>query len=335
MKRFKFIFLFLVLFIIGYITYILYPVEKSINSVNTGTNSTNIVSSYTGEFIDSNSTNNVPFMIMVENSESARPQSGLSYADIIYETSAEGGIPRFMALFQSNYPSIIGPVRSVRPYYLTLAMEQNLPFAHCGGSALALNEISTDSSLMSINEIASSSYFWRDNSRKAPHNLYTSSENILKAISDENWSITMNNFLKFNSDYFYNTNLSTCTNALIKINGYYNTSYQYENGLYKKFMNNLPAIDKLNNKQLEFSNVVIQKTNIYLLEDNLHLNIDLIGKGEGYLLSKGKVVDITWEKADKTSKTIIKDALGNEIYLSQGKTIWHIVDSSNNIQLFQ
>lgn len=333
MKKLKFFISLIILIILGVATYVFYPVVKDPLPIEVDSSNSHTFSNYTGELITSTANTNTPFMVMVENSEAARPQSGLSYADVIYETSAEGGIPRFMALFQSSYPTTIGPVRSVRPYYLTLATEQNLPFAHCGGSSQALNEISCNSSLMSVNEISNGSYFWRDTSRKAPHNLYTSSENILKAINDKNWSISMNNFLKFNSNYFNSSNLDTCTNALIKINASYNTSYQYENGLYKKFMNSVPAIDKLNNKQLDFSNVIIQKTNITLMDDNLHLNIDLIGKGEGYLLSKGKVIDIMWEKASPSSKTILKDKLGNEVNLSPGKTIWHIVDSSNFIQL--
>lgn len=58
------------------------------------------ISPYTGEEVDSNTFNNIPFMAIIENSKDARPQSGLSSADLVYETMAEGEIPRFIVLFQ-------------------------------------------------------------------------------------------------------------------------------------------------------------------------------------------------------------------------------------------
>lgn len=111
------------------------------------------LSPYTGNILESDSIDNIPFMCIIENSRAARPQSGLSEADIVYETMAEAGIPRFLAVFYENSPEVIGPVRSVRPYFLDISKEHDLPFAHCGGSAEALATISSDESLNSINEI--------------------------------------------------------------------------------------------------------------------------------------------------------------------------------------
>ncbi|WP_143317523.1 DUF3048 domain-containing protein [Clostridium sp. HBUAS56017] len=288
---------------------------------------------YTGKECTADDNNKPSFMGMIENSSQARPQSGISYADIIYETSAEGGIPRFIALFHDNLPEVIGPIRSVRPYFIDIAEELELPFAHCGGSEDALNRISNDKNLMSINEISEGSYFWRDNKRKAPHNLYTSSENITKYIISKNLEIKNKPFLSFNSEYYSNSEFTEANNLSITINKGYNTSYNYKDGLYTKSMDGKISIDALNNNQLNFSNIVIQKTNINLSSDNLHLNIDLLGKGEGYVLSGGKVIDVTWEKSAKGSRTILYDKSGNKVPLSPGKTIWHIVDKKNDISI--
>src|SRR5690625_4983119 len=62
-----------------------------------------------------------PVSVMVNNHPAARPQSGLSQADIVFEILAEGGITRFLALFQSEQPEVVGPVRSAREYYFELA----------------------------------------------------------------------------------------------------------------------------------------------------------------------------------------------------------------------
>lgn len=288
---------------------------------------------YTGEECSESSNDEIPFMVMIENSSAARPQSGLSQADIIYETSVEAGIPRFIALFHRNSPSIIGPVRSVRPYFISIAKEQDLPFAHCGGSAEALNTISNTPSLKSINEIINGSYFWRDNSKAAPHNLYTSAENIKKYITDKGFKVTKSPFLTFDSLFYNNEDLKSIKNLSIMINKYYNTSYTYDEGLYIKSMDGKESIDTYNSAVLTFSNIVIQKTSIVQSADNVHLDIKLVGEGDGYVLSKGKLLAINWSKSSDASRTILYDGEGNEIPLSPGKTIWHIIDNSTSLTL--
>lgn len=296
-------------------------------------NNKDLIAYYTGEDITNEEYNLPAFMVIVENSADSRPQSGLSQADIIYETSAEGGISRFIALFQSKSPEIIGPVRSVRSYFLDLAKERNLPFAHCGGSEESLNEINSSSSIMSINEISNGSYFWRDNTRNAPHNLYTSSENIRKFISYKSWNIKNNIFPKFDNNHFNSANITKALNIFIKVNSIYSTSYFYEDGLYTKYMDGDIAIDTNTNKPLTFSNIVIQKTNINLNEDNIHLNIELKGSGDGYVFSKGKMIKITWKKDTENSNTILYDENGNEVPFSSGNTIWNIIDNRSFLKI--
>lgn len=273
------------------------------------------------------------FMVIVENSEAARPQSGLSYADILYETSAEGGIPRFLALFSSDFPTAIGPVRSVRPYFIDIVREFNLPFAHCGGSVEALNTIGSDPSLISLNEINKGSYFWRDSSKAAPHNLYTSSDNIKKYIADNNIKVVKSKQYSYDENYFNSTNLNSANKINLIINKSYSTSYEFKDNLYYKTMNSKPAIDKLNNTQLCFSNIVIEKTPISLLNDNSHLNIPLIGSGDGFVFSKGKMIEVKWNRNSKDSKTELTDVNGNEVFLSPGKTMWNIIDTKSKIEI--
>lgn len=288
------------------------------------------LSPYTGNILESNSIDNIPFMCIVENSREARPQSGLSEADIVYETMAEGGIPRFLAVFYENSPEVIGPVRSVRQYFLDISKEHDLPFAHCGGSAQALAIISSDDSLNSINEIANGSAFWRDNTRKAPHNLYTSAKNIRDFISQKGYSYSKDNNLKFidnallsSSNYISELNLN--------LSNYYNTSYKYVDGFYEKYMDKELSTDKNTGKPLKFKNIVIQLTDMSLQADNTHLDIDLVGSGEGYLLSNGRMEKIHWEKGDSDSKTILKTENNTPVYLSRGNTIWHIVDKKSSL----
>src|SRR3989344_4870304 len=79
--------------------------------------------------------------IMIENSLDARPQSGIQEAGVVFEAIAEGGITRFISLYQEAQPTYIGPVRSLRPYYIDWAVPFDASIAHIGGSPDALAQI--------------------------------------------------------------------------------------------------------------------------------------------------------------------------------------------------
>lgn len=77
-----------------------------------------------------------PLGVMIENHEDARPQSGLSSADVIYEAVAEGGITRFLTIFYCQDAGFVGPIRSARTYFLDFISEYgNYPlYVHVGGA---------------------------------------------------------------------------------------------------------------------------------------------------------------------------------------------------------
>jgi len=292
-------------------------------------------SPYTGEEVEKESLDNIAFLAIVENSAAARPQSGLNAADIIYETVAEGGITRFVALFQNGNAEKIGPIRSARPYFLDISKEYNLPFAHCGGSAEALTEIRNEN-LLSLNEFAYASTYWRDNTskkRKAPHNLYTSTEKLTELIKTKNYIKEPTVKLKFDKVYWDSDKLTPTTEVLLKINKSYSTSYTYENGLYLKSMAGKSAINKEDDTPLTTKNIVVQFTSMKLQADGYRLDIDLVGQGDGYVISNGKSVKMHWSKKDSNSQTLLTDEAGTELPLNPGNTWWNIVDKSTVVEI--
>ncbi|WP_297633735.1 DUF3048 domain-containing protein [uncultured Clostridium sp.] len=306
-------------------------------SIDTSTKSTQtpekiLTYPYTGEVTSENLSDLTPYMTIIENSKSARPQSGLSGADIIYETSAEGGIPRFLALFHKNSPNKLGPIRSVRPYFLTLSKEHALPIAHCGGSSEALKDIKNDSSLMSLNEMSNSSFYYRDTKRTAPHNLYSSSDLILKGIASKNYNVSSKNFFDYSQEPLAHSTESA-TDISVVTNRTYTTDYKFENGKYIKYMDGEIAIDANNNDPLSFKNVIVQRTNINLNSDGTHLDINLIGSGDGFLFIDGKKMNITWSKDSEYDKTKFYDSEGNNLTLAPGNTIINIIDTNGKVQI--
>ena len=131
--------------------------------------------------------NILPVAIVVENLESVRPQSGLSTANVVYETLAEGGITRFMAVYANDETTDpIGPIRSARHYFVDWAEEYGGLFAHIGGSPQALGILGTTDYMTDLNQFGFSEYYYRDNNLFAPHNLFSSSDLMELALRDLN-----------------------------------------------------------------------------------------------------------------------------------------------------
>lgn len=105
---------------------------------------------------------------MINNIVFAQPQVGISNADMIYEIPAEGGITRMMAIFSHLYDvESVGSIRSLRPYYLSVALSYDAIVIHAGGSEQAYSDVKTYNAdhLDGVRDGNTSSMFYRDASR--------------------------------------------------------------------------------------------------------------------------------------------------------------------------
>src|SRR5690606_26584180 len=117
------------------------------------------------------------------------PQSGLHKADVVYEILAEGDITRFLAIFQSEKPEDIGPVRSARDYYIELAKGYDSLYIAHGYSPEAQSML--DSGYIdNLNGLYyDGTLFKRASFRNAPHNSYISYENIMEGAEKNNYEM--------------------------------------------------------------------------------------------------------------------------------------------------
>lgn len=114
-----------------------------------------------------------PVIVQVENLSAARPQAGLSVADVVYEYDTEGGISRFSAMyFQPPAGVTIGPVRSARLVTLKLVQAYGATLLYSGGSAYVVQALQ-NSGVRQYDETSAAGVLYRVNTRDAPHNLYT------------------------------------------------------------------------------------------------------------------------------------------------------------------
>lgn len=119
-------------------------------------------------------------IVKIENSESARPQSGMDAADIVIEELVEGGITRFMVLFHSVLPDVAGPIRSARPVDVELLSGLGASgFAYSGARAEVQGLLASTPSIRVIEGVDG---FFRDDARRAPHNLYLEPAIVLEVV---------------------------------------------------------------------------------------------------------------------------------------------------------
>jgi Protein of unknown function (DUF3048) N-terminal domain/Protein of unknown function (DUF3048) C-terminal domain len=118
--------------------------------------------------------------VKIDNIGYARPQTGLTHADIVYVLPVEGGLSRFLAVFSSDYPPVIGPVRSAREDDLELLRQFGRPaFAYSGATATLLPYIHRTARIVDLYDGIASGYY-RDTSRIAPYNLYARTRQLLR-----------------------------------------------------------------------------------------------------------------------------------------------------------
>lgn len=269
---------------------------------------------------------------MIENHPSARPQSGLSKAGLVYEALVEGGITRFLAFFSETDAKEIGPVRSARSYYLPWVKEIDAFYAHVGGSPNALALID-QYNLKSLNQFYNSQYYWRESSRYSPHNVYTTSKDLRQAGLAKGWQ-GVNDFDSWS--YQDETEIPEEPIAEIAINysgGTYKAEYQYlrKENKYKRIMAGSPHKD-LDGKQIKPTNLIVQISNQYLSSDGIRLNIETVGSGEAYIFFAGKLIKGQWRKDSIDDRTKFFRPNGSEVEFEPGSTWVHILSSANNLE---
>lgn len=258
--------------------------------------------------------------IMIENSPDARPQSGLKQAGIVYEAVAEGGITRFLALYQEAKPTLIGPVRSVRMYYVDWLTPYNASIAHVGGSAAALKLV-RNGTYRDIDQFFNGAYYWRATDRYAPHNVYTSFAK-LDALNKKKGYTTSSftGFLRHNGEA---SDTPNATSIDLKISSpLYNPHYDYDKktNTYKRSINGSASNDREKGR-LAPSVVIAMKVDMTtVMEDGWRESITTSGSGTAYIFQNGTVTKCTWHKASRAKPLEFLDKNGDQIALNRGQT---------------
>ncbi|HEY8530592.1 MAG TPA: DUF3048 domain-containing protein [Paenibacillaceae bacterium] len=267
-----------------------------------------------------------PFTVMINNYAAARPQSGLTYADIVWEVLAEGGITRLMAVFHSReFSDPIGPIRSIRPYLIDLGEMYGGVLVHAGASNDAL-KILQHSGKADLDEIYNAgAFFYRDKSRKAPHNLYSTLEMLREGVKKRKFPEQVPvPSLPFSAETPPGAASAVNIEARFTLKSYV-VSYAYDasTGLYTRSINGEVQTDLNNNEPLTASNLVFLQASHRIYDKEGRLEIDLYSGGEALLFRGGKVISAEWTREKGDIIRIRKD--GEELPFAPGVTYYHII----------
>ena len=266
--------------------------------------------------------------VMFDNMMPARPQSGLIYADIVYEIEAEGTITRFMALFHGDPPEFVGPVRSARPYYMQIAREWDAYFVHVGGCDVSRTR-AREWNIRNIDDMRGDRGFFVDRERRRPHNTYFNFANALEGKAENG---------NFGNWVFIDAPEKEPTYTQISFR-YINTNrvtYIWDSSrqVYMRYINDSPHVDRGSGEQLFANNIIFQ----HAVHRNLgtaldHISVDVVGSGEAIFFLGGQYQRGTWSKASLTEPTVFLDQYGQPINFVRGNTWIQVVRTGTNINM--
>jgi len=311
--------------------------------------------------------NRRPLAVMVNNHVLARPQFGVSYADIVYEIVAEGGITRWLTIFHSRGAGQVGPVRSARVYYASIAAGYNPYYAHWGGAYVNptdpknttnvdadvykyMNSIglpSLDQAYVGSTEYNGNPAYYRDNSRDVPleHTGYADTNVLwhlpgtgIPAIYPEaEWK----KYIPFGEWQFKDdADLSLRpTTATLSFNFWdlpdFAVKYKYNasTNTWDRSQGGKPTVDAgNNNKRISPKTVIVMFATERSAGDKKgHLFYDVIGSGTAKIYMDGKETQAKWIKTSANERENYYDLQGNQIKFDRGQIWVEVLPTGNSV----
>ena len=285
--------------------------------------------------------NDRPIAIMTDNNVNAQPQSNINLAYIVYEIIVEGNETRLMPVFKGvPDDTILGPVRSVRHYFLDYMKENDAICGHLGQSPQAEMDIK----ILKMDDIngqiydtmkarTETSLFWRSKERNAPHNAYTSIGSLRKIMEQEGYSKTSNKKSVLNyveEEINLNGENDIIANSVtIPYASKHKVKYVYndETKRYTRYSKGKLQKDKETGEDITVKNIIITFVYNYTIddgEDKGRQSLNNVGVANGYYVTNGKAMRILCKKDSRTEQTVYTDDFGNEIDVNDGNTFINI-----------
>ncbi len=254
----------------------------------------------------------------IDNLDVARPQAGIDRADIVFDEMVEGGLTRFVAVFHSDLPNAVGPVRSIRPMDPDIISPLGGIVCYSGGQLKFVNMMrATDVYNASETAEQGKGTFSRDKTRTAPHNVIVDVAKLAGAHPDLAAPAGM-------FDFAADAATATAVTDGVEVLSF---KAYYPSALAEWTWSASSWVRKQDGKvhesvgagQLKADNVVVMRMKIDHQYGKVPKTV-MVGSGPVSVFTGGKVVEGTWSKTNQTAPIVLTDAKGMRIKLAPGKT---------------
>jgi hypothetical protein len=266
--------------------------------------------------------------VKIENSVAARPQSGLNAADVVWEEVVEGGITRFVAVFHSNLPPDIGPIRSVRPMDAAITGPLKGLFAFSGGQAKYIDAIAATGAQV-LSQGAGAGGFFRLDSRDAPHNVYANPADFLAQADPAHQTASPAGEFAFATAGRQPTAVTAGAPAAVldlklSPSSYPNWTWSLPDNGWLRAEGEKPATGA-DGAQVRAANVVVLRVDIANTAardaaGNPVPETKMVGGGQALIASGGSTIAATWSKASPSDPVILALPDGGPVELAPGNT---------------
>jgi Protein of unknown function (DUF3048) N-terminal domain/Protein of unknown function (DUF3048) C-terminal domain len=268
--------------------------------------------------------------VKIENIPESRPKYGVEQADVVYEEVVEGGITRLAAIFNSQAPDRVGPVRSVRKTDQSLVWPIGGIFAYSGGAPYAIASINT-APVAQLDETRAGSLMFRDHSRYAPHNLYAHLDQMYAKCGKPVPPPALFTYRDVHSKL---VGVPTTSVRVGFLAGFAVTwTWDAPSGTWKRSIFGSPEVVAAGT-QFAPKNVVVMFVS-YVGGDPNHAGVGaeavLTGTGKALVFSSGREIVGTWSRSDKNQPAQLLDAAGRVIALNPGQTWVELPDNGYSV----
>ena len=265
--------------------------------------------------------------VTIDNSVDARPQTGLNSADIVWEHVVEGGLTRYVAVYQSTIPPQIGPVRSVRPTDPAIAAPLRGLLAYSGGQQSFLDTVAR-SGVQGLSTDDGVAGFFRDGSRPAPHNLYATPQRLIDQADANHRAAPPPQFAFAPAGERPGTAVAGSLANVITLDlsavAHPEWTWSSRDGRFLRSEGSDPAMTA-DAGRIAATNVVVLRVDVVLLDavdaagDRVPETV-LTGSGAAIVASAGKAIRATWSKGAVGDVMSLVDSAGQPVRLAPGNT---------------
>lgn len=259
----------------------------------------------------------------IDNVDIARPQSGINHADLIFEETVEGGLTRLFTVFQCDNAPVIGPVRSARTTDSDLIqLFKKAIFGFSGANSRVNARINSTPGAVPLSYDANGGLYYRNNSRPAPHNVYTSTSRLVQA------GLARNKTLHAPPPLFVydkHTSAKTVVHSIaLRWSGFASAAWSWNGKAWSRSQNGSPDV-LVGGHRLSVDNVVVMriKTRFLGLRDvlgNASPDDVITGQGQVYVFRNGRLIRGHWKHKSASSSLKLFNSSGRQIRLAPGHT---------------